>query len=448
MKAKQKNIKMTEGNIWKIFISFMIPVIGGNLFNSLYNIIDTIIVGRYLGEDALAAVGAAGTLVMMASGLGIGMVQGFGVILAQEIGRGFMSKVRHYLAHCCILVFVMMIIIMTIFMGCNRLFLDLMNTIPAIYDDIYKYQMIVYIGLPAVFIFQLAATIVQNMGDSRTPVYFMVASSIINVTLNMVFIIVLGMGVEGVAYATVIAQIFSMVGCVIVVVKKYKEIHLQKKDFIIERDMIKKLLLMGFPVAMQVAIIQVGNVITQIAMNQYDQVYLAASAVVGKITSLVLLVYLAIGTTTAIFVGQNYGAGNMARIKQGVRVANIISAVFSVFCLTTMLLAFEKLIGIFVGAQITDEMYAACKMFFYAVCWFYPVLGVLDISRSAVRGMGKVMITMLSSCMEVLGKIVVAFGFGTYFGMNAICFSSPVSWVFTLIPILPCYFIVMRKKCK
>ncbi|MFI3212997.1 MAG: MATE family efflux transporter [Eubacteriales bacterium] len=445
MKGNRNTVKMTEGNIWKIFISFMLPVIGGNLFNSLYNIVDTIIVGRYLGENALAAVGAAGTLVFVANGLGIGMVQGFGVVLAQEFGRGHQQKIRHYLAHVCVLAVAVLAVIMTIFMAGNHMWLHLMNTIPAIYDDIYSYQMIVYMGMPAVFLFQLSSIISQNMGDSKTPVYFMMGSAVSNVVLNITFIVVLGLGVEGVAYATIISQLVSALGCSLVVIKKYPEIHFQKGDFALEWSMLQKLLGMGFPVAMQAAIIQVGNVFTQIAMNQYSQVYLAAAAVIGKISSLIMLVYLAIGTTMAIFVAQNYGAGNIARIKQGVRVGNTIAGCYSVVCILIANLLFQPMVELFVGEQISLEMEHACHLFFYAVCWFYPVLGVLEVYRSSVRGLGRAFINMLSSCTEVAGKLIVVFGFGSIFGMNAIRFGNPISWMFTLIPILPCYFIVMRK---
>ncbi len=445
MKGNNKKVKMTEGNIWKIFISFMIPVIGGNLCNCLYNIVDTIIVGRYLGENALAAVGAAGTLVFMANGLGIGMVQGFSVLLAHEFGRGNIEKIRHYLAHCCVLAVIVMTIIMTIFMGGNNYILQAINTIPEIYDDVYSYQMIVYMGMPAVFLFQISSSIAQNMGDSKIPVYFMMVSAASNVILNVTFLVVLKMGVEGVAYATIISQVICGVGCLTVVLRRYPELHLKKPDFQLEWGIIKKLLAMGFPVAMQVAIIQVGGLFTQIAMNQYDAMYLAASSIVGKISTFIMLVYLAIGSTVGIFVAQNYGAGNVERIKQGIRVGNLISCAYSVVCIFIANLLFKPLVELFLGAQITSEMEAACALFFYAVCWFYPVLGVLEVYRSAVRGLGKAVVNMISSCTEVIGKIIVVFGFGAFFGMNAIRFANPISWMFTLIPILPCYFIVMKK---
>lgn len=448
MKGNKKNVKMTEGNIWKIFISFMLPVIGGNLFNSLYNIIDTVIVGRYLGENSLAAVGAAGILVFMASGLGMGMVQGFGVLLAQEFGRGNQKNIRHFLAQACMLSGVVLIIVMVVFIGGNHFFLQAMNTIPEIYDDMHKYQMIVYAGLPAVFVFQIAAIVSQNMGDSRIPVYFMMMSAVSNVVLNILFIVLLGMEVEGVAYATIISQYLSATGCMTVVLRKYDVLHFKKIDFIIDGILIKRLLAMGFPVAMQVAIIQVGGVVTQMAMNQYDQVYLAASTVIGKISTLIMLVYLAIGTTMAIFVGQNYGAGNIDRIKQGIKVGNTIAACYSVLCIIIANLLFQPMVELFMGEEISAEMESACRLFFYAVCWFYPILGVLEVYRSAVRGLGKAFVNMLSSCTEVLGKIIVVFGLGSIFGMNAIRFANPISWFFTLMPILPCYFIVMKRLTK
>ncbi len=445
MSSVKKAVSMTEGSVYKSFISFMIPMIGGNIFNNLYNIADTIIVGQYLGQDALAAVGAAGLLVALATCLSIGLVQGCNIIIAQEFGKKDMNSIRKHLAHSIVISAVVLTVIMTIFISFNGVFLDWLNTIPELYTMIYEYQLIVYFGLPFVFIFQLAALIFQNMGDSKTTVYFMILSAVLNVVFNFLFIAVFQWGTNSVAYATVLAQIISALGLLFLALKRYKEIYLSKEDFNISKVITKRIILMGIPVALQGAIIQVGGVFTQSAMNNYDPTYLAGSTVVGKISSLVMLVYIAIGSTVSIFIGQNYGARNMERMKEGIKVANIIATIYSVFALITAILLFEPMVVMFVGSDLTPELMDACRMFFFSVCWFLPLLGVLEVYRSAVRGLGRTFVTMISSCTEVVGKIIVIFIFGAIYGVSAIAFANPISWIFTLIPVIPCYIVVMKK---
>lgn len=437
--------KMTEGEIFPLFLSFMLPVLGGNLFNSLYNIMDTIVVGRYIGQDALAAVGAGGTLVYIMDGLGRGMITGFGILMAQAFGKGDLKRMKRYIIHSAYLGILFTIMLLFVFIRFNHQMLIAMDTIPDIYNDVRTYQLICYCGLPSQMAFAFAAAICQSFGESKTPVFFNIVSAIVNVTLNVFFVVVVKMDVAGVAIATVIAQTVSAVGCNIMVWKHYKKEPFQKEDFYWSWDICGRLLSIGLPMSLQTSIIHIGNVIMQIALNQYTQVYLAATATIGKISGLMMQVYLAIGTTVSVFVGQNYGAGNVARIRKGIRISNKIAGCYSAFVIIISWLIFKPMILLFVGDNLTDEMLSVCRQFFSAVVWFYPVLGVLEVYRSSVRGMGKGFINMLSSCTEVLGKVVVIYGFGQFFGFDAIRFANPVSWLFTLLPIIPCYIIEMKR---
>ncbi len=440
----------TKDNILRYYASFFLPVFAGGLIQQLYNVVDTIIVGRHLGENALAAVGGAGTLIVMAGGLGGGMMQGFGILIAQACGERNAKKIRKYVANSFYLCFVITGIIMAVFIIFNHQMLMGMNTIPELYADIKTYQMINFAGLPALFLFRLSSTICQSMGNSKTPMVFMTISSITNIVLSIVFVMVWDKGVAGVAYATIISQVVSAAGCIL-----YLKAHYGILSFNADADQkkfdlgyIKKLLKMGIPMSLQPCIIVIGGLFIQTAMNSYSPAHIAASSAVGRISSIMMGAYISLGATISVFVAQNYGAKQYDRIKKGIKTGNILASCYSVLIIIFMPLVLRPMITLFLGDNLTEEVFYLSGQFFYAIVMLFPVLGVLEVYRSAIRGLGKSVVNMLSSVFEVLGKSIMVFVVGSYIGFDAIRFSNPVSWIFTLIPIIPCYIITMRKLTK
>ncbi len=442
----------TQGSISKYYLSFFWPVLLGNFIQQLYNVVDTVVVGRYIGEGALAAVGASGTLVMMAGGLGGGLVQGACIRISQSVGSKDTSSTRKYIIHAFYLYLISVTAIMIIFISCNHLMLSAMNTLPELYEDIRTYQIINYIGLPALLLYRLSGAICQAMGDSKTPVFFMTISSISNIALNLLFVIAFEQGVAGVAIATVLSQLIAAVGCIIFMKRRSNVqdgiFYFKKEHFKFSWRTIIELVTLGVPLALQFCIILMGSLFIQTAMNDYTSAHIAASSASGRITSLFMQAYLALGATVSVFVAQNYGACNFERIKKGIRLGNIMATGYSLILILLSSIALRPMLGLLLGENLNDELFALVELFYYATVYFMPTLGVLEVYRSAVRGLGGGIVTMVSSMFEVFGKSMMVFVASAYLGFDAIRFSNPISWIFTLMPLIPYYYIKMRKEEK
>ena len=438
---------MTKGTPWKLIFFFMVPVCCGNIFQNFYNIVDSMIVGRFLGVEALAAVGSTSSINFLVIGWITGMTSGFGIQLSQAFGANDHKRLRHYLAMSVYLCIGLAILMTGGLLLANSSILHWMNTPEDIFFNTKKYIGIIYAGLPVTILYNMLATIARALGDSKTPLYFLVLSSVLNIILDYVFVAILPFGVAGAAYATVLAQAVSAVLCLVYVWKKFTIIHYTKKDAIIKGNRIYNLLSMGIPMGLQFSITAIGTMIVQASLNTLGATYIAAYSATMKIQNIMIQIYPALGTAIATYTGQNYGAGEMKRIKQGVNACLIMEAIYSVFVMALSWSVLPMAVRIF-AEDPTGELYMiACQMFRISMWFFFP-LGSIFIYRNVLQGLGNGFVPMLGGVFELIARAFVVYVFFDSMQFIAICISDPAAWMSALIPLIPYYYWFVNKKMK
>lgn len=435
---------MTEGNIVKQLLSFALPVFIGNIFQSFYSIVDTVIVGQFLGVDALAAVGAIGSLMFLVTGVMLGFANGFGISIAQAFGAKDSEKLRHYVAMSSILSVAIVNGFMIFFLSANTSILRLLNIQDEIFTLAKSYITIIYIGLPATMLYNILAAIARAMGDSKTPLYFLVVSSVLNIVLDILFVGYLDIGVAGAALATVIAQGVAGSICFIYVFRKYEEIHFTKKDAVMNLETCRILMSLGVPMALQYTIIAIGGLTVQSALNQLGTVYIAAISTSTKIENLLCQCYMALGVALANFTGQNYGARLLERVRKGVRYACGMGLVMVVIIMIVTYFFASDFIVIFVSDP-TQEMRDLVKQVFHIYLWFYPCHAILNLLCNAFQGVGKGIVSMYSGVAELLARFIAATVIFPYLGFVAVCLAGPMAWLFAFLLLVPYWWLHIRK---
>lgn len=435
---------MTKGSPIKLIIQFMIPMCLGNIFQQFYNIADSIIAGQFLGVDALAAIGSTGSLIFLVTGWLNGLTSGFSVWVAQWFGARKTDRMRHFIAMS-IYICVAFVVVMTVgLLAANEPILRLMNAPENLLDDISSYMVIIYAGLVVTCAYNALAAVLRALGDSKSPLYFLIVSAVINVVLDIAFIVIFHMGVEGCAYATVIAQGISALLCLVYIIKKFPVLRLKKEDFRFSVNTVKKLLGLGIPMGLQFSITAIGTIIVQGAINVYGAVYMAGFSAAGKIQNIICTVFVAFGATIATYVGQNRGAGKMARVKQGVRLTQMMILVCSVVLMAVIHFFGKYMIFLFIDPAETEVLHAA-EIYFNIVSWAYPFLGSIFLYRNALQGMGYGFVPMMGGVFELVARAAIVFVAAANAGFAQVCMSDPAAWIAALIPLIPYYIWVMRK---
>ena len=311
VKTKDAVNDMTVGTPAKLIIQFMIPVFLGNIFQQFYNIADSIVAGQFIGVKALAAIGSTGSLMFFVTGWLNGLSSGFAILVSQWFGAKQYDKMRHYVAMSVYLAGGCAVLMTAGLLIANEPILRMMNYSAEIMPEVKQYMGIIYAGLIVTAAYNSLAAFLRAIGDSKSPLYFLIISAVINVALDVVFIVVFGMGVEGCAYATVIAQAISALLCFIYIVKKFPILHLTKSDRKISFQSFGRLLSLGIPMGLQFSITAIGTIIVQGAVNVYGETYMAGFSAAGKLQNMIMTVFVAFGATVATYVGQNRGAGRM-----------------------------------------------------------------------------------------------------------------------------------------
>lgn len=438
---------MTVGSPVKLIIQFMIPMFLGNVFQQFYNIVDSIVAGQFIGVDALAAIGSTGSLMFFVTGWLNGLSSGFAIIVAQRFGARKYDEMRHYVAMSFYLMAAFALVMTAAFLALNEPILRLMNSPENVMQDVKSYMGIIYAGLIITAAYDILAAVLRALGDSRSPLYFLIISAGINVVLDIVLICVFGMGVEGCAYATVIAQGISAVCCIIYIVKKYPILHLKKENFAISLDSFRRLIALGIPMGLQFSITAIGTIIVQGAVNIYGTTYMAGFSAAGKIQNIASMVAVSMGATIATYVGQNRGAGKMDRVKQGVNYCWIMLLVWSVIEMILMYFGGKYFTYLFVSSSQTDVINVSVT-YFHTVFWAYPFLCTIFLFRNALQGMGYGLVPMLGGVFELVARtaiVVFVAGKTTFAG---VCLADPVAWIAALIPLIPYYFHIMKKSFK
>lgn len=430
---------MTQGSPIKQLILFMMPVLLGNLFQTFYNIVDVIIVGRYLGVDALAAVGMTGSIVFLVVGWIMGLTSGFGILIAQAFGANDKTRLQHYCAMSTYICIGFAVVMTTGLLLANDWILSVMNTPENIFADTKAYIGLIYVAIPATFLYNMLASASRAIGDSKTPLYFLVFSSVLNIALDVLFVGVLPFGVAGAGYATAIAQAVSGILCLIYVYRQYPELRFAGEEAKYNWETFRKLMNMGIPMGLQFSITAIGTMIVQSSLNLLGSMYIAAYASSCKIQNVIMQVYAAMGSAIANFAGQNYGAGKLERVKKGV---NSAIAIIAIYGFATMLLAYyvcPNAVVIF-AEDTTGELVTISREYFHIVCWFYIPLGLIFVYRNGLQGIGNGVVPMLGGVFELLARALVIGLLFERLQFAGIGVSDVVAWVFALIPLLPFYY--------
>lgn len=437
---------LTEGRPLKLILGFAVPVMFGLLFQQFYNMVDTMIVGKILGEDALAAVGATGSINFLVIGFCCGICNGFAIPVAQEFGAKKDSNLRRTVANCgwlCLLFAVIMTIVTVLF--CRQI-LELMRTPEEIIERSYSYIVVIFIGIPVIFLYNMVAGIIRSLGDSRTPVYFLALASGINIALDLLFIKVIGTDVEGAAYATIISQAISGFSCFVYMKKKYCILKISKEERKLNPFYIKRLCLIGIPMGLQYSVTAIGSVILQSAVNSLGKMYVASITAAQKVEQLFFTPYDALGTTMATYGGQNLGAGKIDRIGKGLKAGVIVGGIYSVLVFIVINLFSGKLALLYIDADSVSTM-GNVKTYLAINSVFYFLLLIVNAFRFMIQGLGYSQFAILAGVLEMIARTVAALVLIPIFGYVGACVASPLAWIFADAFLVPAYFRCI-KKCK
>lgn len=418
---------MTEGEPLKLILPFMVPLLIGNVFQQLYNIADVVIVGRTIGVEALAAVGAVTPLFMMTMVLTIGLSNGCTVVTGQRYGAGDMEGMRRSIGTCTVLSVIFTLFIMLVFHVIIDPALVLMNIPPELLEDAKAYVMIIVDGLFAMMAYNLLSGIMRSLGDSKTPLYFLIVSSIVNIFLALAFILYLGWGVPGSAVALVIAQAISAILCIGYIYKRFPQLHIGRKDFNLDKEEIWAHLRMGLPMAVQFSVLGVGIIVLQSVCNKFGGQQIAGFTAASRVEQMALQPMISAGIAMAVFTAQNYGARRFDRIREAVRKCSLLSLAFSIFAALCMFLFGEYIIGIFMENPGQEVMEAAHMYILYTVPVYF-FLSQIFIYRNACQGMGIGLVPMIAGVIELIMRSGAAIFLGEYFGYLGVCLASPVAW--------------------
>lgn len=435
---------MTVGSPVKLIIQFMIPMCLGNIFQQLYNVADSVVAGQFIGVRALAAVGSTGSLVFFVIGWLNGLTSGFAILVAQCFGAREYDRMRHYVAMSVYLSAAFAAVMSVGFCLANEPILRLMNYSEEIMPEVKAYMAIIYAGLLVTVAYNALAAFLRALGDSRSPLYFLMISAALNVGMDIGFIVWFGMGVEGCAYATVIAQGISALLCFFYIKKRFPILHLTREDFRISRQSMGRLLAQGVPMALQFSITAIGTIILQGAVNVYGENCMAGFSAAGKLQNIMMTVFTAFGATIATYVGQNYGAGRLDRVRQGVKCTQLMILGWSVIAMVMMFFGGKYMTWLFISSSETEVVDVAV-LYFHTVLWFYPFLGSIFLYRNTLQGLGHGFVPMMGGVFELAARslIVVLVSGNTSF--RGVCLADPTAWIAALIPLVP-YYLYQRKK--
>lgn len=435
---------MTKGSPMRLILGFAVPLLFGLVFQQFYSMVDAIIVGHYLGVDALAAVGATGSVNFLIIGFCMGICSGFGIPIAQEYGAKHEEALRRFVANSVWLSVIFSVLVTTVVSLLCRQILLLMRTPANIIDGSYDYIIIIFLGIPVVFLYNMTAAILRSLGDSRTPVVFLVTAAVLNIFLDVFCIVVIPMGVAGAAVATVVSQAIAGFACLIYMRKKFTILKLSADERRWDRDYAAKLCNMGIPMGLQYSITAIGSVILQSAVNGIDSNAVAAVTAGGKVSMLLVCPFDAMGSTMATYGGQNVGAGDLERVDRGLKSCTLLGLIYSLIGLGAVFLFGKQLLLLFLDAgetQIIANAYSFIRM--NAV--FYFPLALVNIVRFLIQGMGFSRLAVFAGAFEMLARALAGFLLVPQFGFSAVRFANPLAWIFADIFLIPAFFYVRRK---
>lgn len=434
---------MTTGSPMKIIFNFTLPIFIGNVFQQFYNMADAVIVGKFVGNKALAAVGSTGTIMFLIYGFVVGMTAGFTVLTAQKFGAGDMPAMRRTVVGASFLSLVVGLVLTAAFMVFMKPWLVLMHTPEDIFADAYAYIMIISAGILAQMLYNLLASILRALGNSKVPLYFLILAALLNIVLDLVLIIVFHMGAAGAAVATVISQGISGVLCLFYIIRKVPLLRLTRDDRHLSGDLLRTQIRIGIPMALQYSITAVGTMMVQSALNILGSTLVAAYTAAGKIEQIVTQAYVAMGTTMATYGAQNMGAGDVSRIRQGFKASTIIGVIYAIVSAALVMTVGKYMTYLFVSEDVALIM-DSVNTYLICVGIFFIPLAIVNIYRNGIQGLGYGLLPMMAGVAELVGRgvvAVIAAGQKSYLG---VCLASPAAWVLASLLLIGMYYYVVK----
>lgn len=437
-------LDMTKGRPLSLITKFIIPIIIGNIFQQLYSMVDTIIVGRFVGVDALAAVGATGSVSFLILGFTQGLTTGFTVMTAQRFGAGDREGMRKSIGSAVILSVIVTVIMTVVSMWGMDALLTVMNTPENIFDMAKEYIMIICAGICCSVLYNIQASILRAIGNSVVPLVLLVISSVVNIVLDYTLIVYGHMGVAGAAYATIISQGLSGILCLIYIIKKVPALHVERRHFKLDEQCVRNQLGVGIPMALQFSITAIGTILVQAALNLLGSTVVASYSVSCKVEQLVTQPFAAMGVTMATYCAQNRGVNDLKRIKSGVKVANVMSAIYAVIVYGVVYLILPYVIRLFVTEDI-DVVLGYARTYIIICGAFFIPLGMIFIFRNALQGCGFGFIPMMGGVVELISRCVAAFVAARLLSYEGVCFANASAWLTAGIFLWLAYRVLMKK---
>lgn len=453
--ARSATRDLTQGSPMKLLLGFALPLLAGFLFQQLYSFVDTLIVGAYLGYDKLGAVGSTGSLNFLINGFCMGICSGFSLPIAQAFGARQESEMRRFVVHAAYLCAIISVLMGLVTGILTPQLLDMLGTIDTLRGDAIAYIRPIFFAIPATVMYNMASGIMRSLGDGRTPMIAIVIAALINIVLDIVFMVSLGMGVEGAAYATVISQLVSGLWCVTVLRRKFTILRMQKDEMRWRAPFVRRLLNMGIPFGLQYSITAIGSLTVTAAMNSISVEAVSAVTAAGKLSMLFCIVFDALASAMATFAGQNVGARKLDRVDAGLKSASIIGCIYCILAFLVILFFGRSMVSLFVStdAQADPEAAAAtietvlnmAHQFLIVNSALYIPLLFVNIVRFTIQGLGYTTVAMVAGVMELLGRAGVALLLVPAFQYNAAVWANPAAWLLADAFLFPCYFTVMKR---
>lgn len=435
---------LTEGEPVGLIWNFTLPLIAGNIFQQLYAFVDTLIVGRWLGVHALAAVGCTGCLMFLLVGFVLGTTNGLALIMGQRFGAGDEEGVRRSAATCLVSSLIFAAVLTTLSLLFIPAVLSLMETPPEIYADAKTFIMVIAAATPVSVLFGLLVNIIRVLGDSRTATIMLALSLGLNIAFEPLFILWLKWGVAGAALATPCGQIFSVLACLLHIRKKLPFIIPHGRDWKITSGDLYEHLRLGLPMGFQMTIIALGTIVLQIALNRLGPIPVASYAAATKVESIAIMPMISFGLAMAAFAAQNYGAGKLERINQGVREAVKMSGGFSILVGILLYTCGGFFMEIFVEGESAAQVVEYGRIFLTVNGCCYFILSLLFILRNTLQGLGQTVVPTIAGAMELIMRSVAAFWLCDIYGYLGACWASPMAWLGSLLPLSIAYYYTCR----
>lgn len=435
---------MTSGNPLKLIAIFSMPLLIGNIFQQFYSMADTVIVGQTIGTRALAAVGSTGSISYLVLGFVTGMTSGFSVVTAQKFGAGNMDGVRRSVCTSVILSAGLTVIITFISMICTRPMLNLMDTPEDVIEQAYAYIIVIFGGIFASFFYNTLSCVLRALGDSRTPLYFLILSSILNIGLDFFFILSFHMGVEGAAYATVLSQVVSGLLCLIYMAKRYPQLKMRREDWRFDWGFAWVHLRIGLPMALQFSVTAIGMMALQASLNSFGSTVMAAFTAASKVELVFTQPMTTLGVAMSTYAAQNLGAGKYCRIKSGMRAGLILAGASVILATFAVTLLGRFFVRLFIDSP-TEEIFSASQTYLNTIAIFFIPLALLNLYRYALQGMGSAGITVLAGAIELVMRTAACQILPPIIGYQGVCLASPMAWIGAFAPLIFIYIHRMKK---